>query len=73
MRRREFIALVCSAAISPLEARAQPRNGAYRVGMVFLASQDVMGPHVRAFEQRLSELGYTPGKDIILTYRFAQP
>src|ERR1700709_947640 len=68
MRRREFIGLVGGTAIWPLAARAQ-QSGRIPVVGVFWAFADA--------EDRLSllkglaDLGYVPGKTIILEERYA--
>jgi putative ABC transport system substrate-binding protein len=70
MRRREFISLLAGAAAWPLAARAQQGEGVRRIGYLTLAP----GPSARqsgAFEQGLRELGYTPGGNITIEYRWA--
>jgi len=69
MDRRGFVrsgaaGLLCVA----LSAMAQPRN-IPRVG--FLRTDIPPQAYVDAFEQGLRERGYTPGKTILIEYRFA--
>ena len=72
MRRREFITLLGGVAVSSvLPVRAQPRH-IPRVGIVWIASQAVVGPFHDAFLEGLRELGYVEGQTIFIEARFAQ-
>ena len=72
MRRREFITLLGGVAVSSvLPVRAQPRH-IPRVGIVWIASQAVVGPFHDAFREGLRELGYVEGQTIFIEARFAQ-
>ena len=64
MRRREFIALLGSAAVLPLAARAQHATKIPRIGII----DDV--PIWRSFRQALRELGYVEGQNIAYEYRY---
>jgi putative ABC transport system substrate-binding protein len=69
MSRREFIALVGTAAAWPLAARAQQPTA--KIPLIgFLAN--IRAPPTDAFERGLSELGYVQGKNIIIEWRLAQ-
>src|ERR1700761_6999424 len=70
MRRREFIALLgTAAAIRPLGAGAQP-SAMPRVGYVWIGQRgtDVTGAGLR---KGLAELGYENGRNIALEERYA--
>jgi putative tryptophan/tyrosine transport system substrate-binding protein len=71
MRRREFIAGLggaASSAIWPLAARAQQAAKFYRVAyLVLLGDQDAV-----IVKQRLDELGYSEGKNLIFVFRSAE-
>ena len=43
----------------------------YRVGFMVLGSQAASGHFLEAYRQRLAELGYTEGRDIVIEARFA--
>src|ERR1700737_3295853 len=62
MRRREFVVLLGGAAVAwPLAARAQQAAKSYRVAyLALVADQDAV-----IVKQRLNELGYTEGKNLI--------
>jgi putative ABC transport system substrate-binding protein len=72
LKRREFLALVGGAAVSfPLTARAQP-GATPRIG--FLSGLREGDPEVRdriaALHEGLEKLGWTPGRNVELDYRF---
>jgi putative tryptophan/tyrosine transport system substrate-binding protein len=69
MRRRDFIALVGAAAVaSPLQLRAQQAKRSYRVAYLALAGdQDAL-----IVKQRLDELGYSEGRNLIFDFRTAE-
>jgi putative tryptophan/tyrosine transport system substrate-binding protein len=71
MRRREFIALLGGAAAWPLAARAQKSGKIARIGYLSSANPRSM-PAFQAFEQRLRELGYIEGRNIVIEYRNAE-
>jgi putative ABC transport system substrate-binding protein len=73
MRRREFIALLGSAAAAwPLAARAQSSSRVRLVGGLFgLAERDPeVQAWVTAFRQQLAELGWVEGEKIRFEFRF---
>jgi hypothetical protein len=60
MRRREFIGLLVSAAIaSPVPARAQHAGRARLVGVATGFSDTEMQRPLKAFREKLKELGWT--------------
>jgi len=65
MRRRDFITFLVSTAASwPLAARAQPK--AARLGVLLFSSSD---PQLPTIQNRLGELGYVLGKNLLATQR----
>jgi putative ABC transport system substrate-binding protein len=71
MRRREFLTLLGSAAVWPLETQAQQKPKMARIGM--LQSAGIDGPAARevfgAIRQGLADLGYVEGRDIVFERR----
>jgi putative tryptophan/tyrosine transport system substrate-binding protein len=68
VRRREFITLLGGAAAWPLAARAQQPARPYRVAyLALLAGRDSV-----VVKQRLDELGYIEGKNMIFDFRSAE-
>jgi ABC-type uncharacterized transport system substrate-binding protein len=71
IKRREFIALIGGAAAWPLAARAQqPIGKVRRLGILQPGAPPE--PLVEAFRERLRELGYREGRDVILELRWAE-
>jgi len=68
MKRREFITLVGAAAAWPMPLGAQQAAKSYRVAYLALLA----GPDSTAVKERLSELGYTEGKNLIFDHRSAE-
>src|ERR1700733_4399231 len=67
MRRREFIALVGGAAAAwPNAVRAQQAEKMLRVGTA--STQPKSSPLWKAFEQRMTELGYQEGNNYTFDY-----
>jgi hypothetical protein len=64
VRRREFIAMLGSAAALPLAARAQHAAKMPRIGIIDDA------PMWRSFRQALRELGYVEGQTIAYLWRW---
>lgn len=69
MRRREFIAGLGGAIVSPLAARAQPERMPV-IGV--LTPLDPASPFVGGLTAGLKELGYTDGVNVRIEYRWAQ-
>jgi putative ABC transport system substrate-binding protein len=65
VRRREFIAGLGGAMVSPLVARAQQPK-LLRVGYSGMLPRD--SPHYAAFEKRMAELGYQQGRNFTFEY-----
>jgi putative ABC transport system substrate-binding protein len=65
MTRRKFIAFLSSTAVVwSLTARGQPK--AARLGVLLFSSSD---PQLPSIQDRLRELGYVPGKNLLATQR----
>src|SRR6516225_1619400 len=73
MKRREFIALVGSAAASPFAVHAQQREKMRRIGVLMhLAADDPEGQsRVAAFLQGLQEAGWAVGRNVNIDVRWA--
>ena len=75
MKRREFIALVGSAAATtawPLATRAQQQPKLPTIGVLGPTTASVAGQWTGAFAQRLRELGWINGHTVAIEYRWAQ-
>jgi putative tryptophan/tyrosine transport system substrate-binding protein len=71
MGRREFIALIGSAAAWPLAARAQ-QPGMPVVGSLYGVSAAEWASPMAGFRRGLSELGFDDGRNIAIEYRWAE-
>ena len=57
---------LCSSAEAQQPARIP------RIGILIAASASFFSARVEAFRQRLRELGYVEGKNIVIEYRYAE-
>jgi putative tryptophan/tyrosine transport system substrate-binding protein len=72
IERRKFLATLGGAAVAwPLAARAQKSDKIARIGYLSAANPR-SAPNFAAFEQRLRELGYIDGQNIVIEYRDAE-
>lgn len=70
MRRREFIAFVCSVTASPILAQAQ-QAAMQRIGFLNIASPETWADYVAGFKQGLAQAGYKEGINVDIEYRWA--
>ena len=70
--RREFIALLGSAAAWPLAARAQQSGGRPLIGVLSPLSAATATRNIEGLRTGLRELGYVEGRNITLELRFAE-
>src|SRR5450755_3082956 len=71
MRRREFMLLMGSVAVDASAAYGQQSAKPSVVGFLVAGTPASHGAWVAAFTQRLSELGWTDGRNIKIEYRWA--
>jgi putative tryptophan/tyrosine transport system substrate-binding protein len=72
MDRRTFVGSVAVGILAaPLAVTAQPARKDYRIGYLLLSPRDVQLYLIEAFETGLREKGYTPGREMVIEYRFA--
>lgn len=72
MRRREFISLVGGTVAGwPFTASAQQATKSYRIGYLALSPGED-ATQAKPFLQRLQELGYSDGTNMVLDYRSAE-
>jgi putative ABC transport system substrate-binding protein len=71
MRRRDLF-LGVGAVLSPLAARAQQAQKPPVIGLLAPHSSSIDTPLVSAFVQRLRELGWIEGRNVVIEYRWAE-
>ncbi len=71
MRRREFLALLASAAAPPLPAQAQRSAQLPKIGFLGPSTEATAKDNVASFERRLSELGWVPNRTVVVRYEWA--
>ena len=71
MRRREFIALVGSAAVTPLAAHAQ-QSAMPVIGFLGTRAPGDDPQLLTEFRQGLKDAGYIEGQNVAMEYRFAE-
>ena len=72
MDRRRFLQTVSvSLLTAPLAAGAQQPGRVPRIGYLVGAAREQASHLVKAFENGLRDLGYVPGRDVMIEYRFA--
>ena len=69
MRRREFIALLGGAAVSPYSAHAEQVR---TIGLLGSGSEAAQREWTAAFVQRIAQLGWTEGGNLKIAYRWAE-
>jgi putative ABC transport system substrate-binding protein len=69
MKKKITVLILCALCFA-LCASADAQSKIPRVGILFMGGRDQ--PHLEAFKQGLTELGYSEGKNIILEYRYAE-
>jgi putative ABC transport system substrate-binding protein len=68
MKRRDFIALLGTAAAWPLAARAQQAGKMVTVGILAIEAW----PSIDTFRQALNDLGYVEGRNVRFEHRYAK-
>ena len=70
MRRRGFLAGASALAAARI-ARAQPRTGIRRIGLLFAAAPPAVAARVVALREGLAAQGYTEGREFAFEIRYA--
>ena len=72
MRRREFIVALGGAAAWPLSAWAQQSTRVVTIGFLDATSRSTQGRIASEFVQRLRELGWREGQNLVVEVRWAE-
>ena len=71
--RRTFLAGTGAALLAvPRAADAQQTGKVWRIGYLATQHREAQSHLIQAFEGGLRERGYTPGRDLVIEYRFAE-
>ena len=72
MDRRRFLLISLAGALAaPLAVEAQQARTVARIGVLLGAAREQTSRLVKAFEDGLRDLGYVPGRNVVIEYRFA--
>jgi putative tryptophan/tyrosine transport system substrate-binding protein len=71
VRRRDFIAMIGTAATWSLAARAQP-TATPVIGFVSDGTSQSMGEYVAAFRRSLADAGFAEGRNVGIEYRWSE-
>jgi putative tryptophan/tyrosine transport system substrate-binding protein len=72
LKRRDFIALLSSAALWPLTARTQQPRKLPTIGFLGQSTRSAASEWTAAFVQRLRELGWIDGHNVAIEYRWGE-
>ena len=72
MRRREFISLIAGATTWSMVARAQQTEKLPIIGVISLGTAASTRPVAELVAQRLGELGWVMGRNVVVEYRYAE-
>lgn len=74
MKRRRFLACAIAASVVPSRLTAQQRGRIYRVGILGISEPrpEILKLSVEPFRQRLRELGWIEGKNLVIEQRWAK-
>jgi putative ABC transport system substrate-binding protein len=65
-----MFALSGAVLLTPVSSGAQPEKG-YRIGFLQTATREQLAHLAKAFEDGLRDLGWVPGRNLVIEYRFA--
>jgi putative ABC transport system substrate-binding protein len=72
MRRRDFVTLLGGAAALPLAAQAQQSTRVATIGFLGATSRSTQGQIASELVQRLRELGWRDGQNLVIEVRWAE-
>ena len=72
VHRRDFLITAGAILATPLAAHAQQAGKVHRIGFLSATSPSDRPPLLDAFRQRLRELGWVEGQNIVIDYRYAE-
>ena len=70
-RRRFLLTSMAGVLAAPFAAEAQQAGQVARIGVLLALAREQMSHLVKAFEDGLRDLGYVPGRNVVIESRFA--
>jgi hypothetical protein len=71
--RRAFLATLAGGLLAaPRAAEAQSVGKVWRIGYLGYPTRSAESKHLEVFQQRLRELGYVEGQNLVIEYRWAE-
>jgi putative ABC transport system substrate-binding protein len=71
--RRAFLGTLGGGLLAaPLAAHAHQAGKVWRIGYLATQHREAQSHLIQAFEGGLRERGYTPGRDLVIEYRFPE-
>ena len=64
------LVLLAALLLTPVSSGAQPEK-VYRIGFLQTSTREQLAHLVRALEDGLRDLGWVPGRNLVIEYRFA--
>ena len=71
MRKAGFLSILVLLAVAVIVEAQQPAR-IHRIGILFLSSASGQSARIDAFRQRLRELGYVEGKNLVIEWRVSE-
>lgn len=72
MNRRDAVTALAALGAAPLASFAQQQGRVWRIGFLGVTNASGYAGELEAIRQRLRDLGYTEGRDIVIEYRWAE-
>src|SRR5215470_8567469 len=72
LTRRALLLALASLLALPVSTWAQPGGKVYRIGFLSAQFAALFQPQLKAFREKLRDLGYAEGRNLVFEYRWAE-